>query len=331
MFIKDLDSVPIGSIIAEPILVGGHAVYQQGTYITEGVKTVLKKLGITSIPITDNVGENLRQFSNSSTKLNNMSLIALRKLDIDAITITVRDIVKDTVNKELDDTLNTIYAYDEDTKRHCVNVANLALIFGIKDALPITYIKRLILGALLHDIGKTIIPETILFKEGKLTDKEMSLIRQHSVIGYNMIRDLKNIDPIVKRIVLEHHENWNGTGYPYGKSGLEVHKLSRIVHICDVYEAMCSARVYKPALMREDVRTYISTQAGNMLDPIIANKFLEYIPEFLIGEELLLDGELGVVTQSGKSTKTIISLGNKSYRFSEVKQGKVIEPYSTLV
>ena len=331
MLTKSVDELAVGSVIAEPVMLGSHEVYSSGTRVTDTIKSMLIKLDIPYVVIYDNEGNTLRQFGNTTTRLNTMSLIALRSLDIDDITVTARDIVKDVVNTEFKQILDTIYIYDEDTKRHCVNVANLALIYGIKSKLPMTYIKRLILGSLLHDIGKTIIPEYILYKTQKLTDKEWELIRQHPVLGYNMIRDFKNIDSTVKRIVLEHHENFDGSGYPNGKHDMNIHILSRIVHVCDVYEALCSQRAYKPCMNRDDVRNYIASQSGSMLDPIVATRFLEIIPEFLIGEEMLLDEQLGVVTKSGNSSEIEVNIRNNVYNFEDLKNSKHIQPYSTLV
>ena len=108
------------------------------------------------------------------------------------------------------------------------------------------------LGALLHDIGKIAIPDHILMKPGRLSDEEFIVIRQHPVIGYELLKDLPDVEHLLP-IVKWHHERMDGRGYPDNLQGEEIPLLVRIVSIADAFDAMTSTRVYRDSLHVHEV------------------------------------------------------------------------------
>ncbi|HHW40323.1 MAG TPA: diguanylate cyclase [Syntrophomonadaceae bacterium] len=125
-----------------------------------------------------------------------------------------------------------------------------------------------------HDIGKLVIPDHILFKPGPLTAEEMKQIRRHPEVGYRIALSSGELAPIAP-LILQHHEWWDGRGYPQGLRGNEIHILSRILAIADAYDAMTSDRPYRPALTSQEAHEELRKGAGSQFDPELVQIFLK--------------------------------------------------------
>jgi len=156
-------------------------------------------------------------------------------------------------------------------------------------------LSQLGLGLLLHDIGKLAIPISILNKPSKLTPEEWEVMKTHPSAGVDLLRgDMWS--PLVKAIVLRHHERCDGSGYPGGKVGNEIHEMARIAAIADVYDAVTSERVYAPARPACDGVQAIMQGAGTLFDREIADVFLRVVAPFPPGVEIKVsDGRRGIV------------------------------------
>ncbi len=151
------------------------------------------------------------------------------------------------------------------------------------------------LGLLLHDIGKLAIPLSILNKPGKLNPEEWTIMKSHPRSGVDIL-DGSQWSPLVKAIVLRHHERWNGSGYPDGKALEEIHAMARIAAVADVYDAITSERIYAPARPAADgVRTIIEG-SGALFDPDVVDAFCRVVAPFPAGTPVeLSDGRKGIV------------------------------------
>lgn len=140
-------------------------------------------------------------------------------------------------------------------------------------------IEDISMAAVLHDIGKVGVPDSVLNKPGKLTDEEYEIIKSHVIIGRNILETSygnkvnNNILKYAKDIVYHHHEKFDGTGYPEGLKGEEISIISRIMSVTDVYDALANDRVYKKAMPYDEVEKYIEDQAGKAFDPKVVNVF----------------------------------------------------------
>ena len=148
------------------------------------------------------------------------------------------------------------------------------------------WIDRLVLASSLHDIGKVGIPDSILLKPGRLTDEERATMEKHTLIGADTLLAIRAklgpddfIDMGVE-IALQHHEKWDGTGYPFGLSGTEISLAARIVALADFYDAVTSKRVYKEAMSHEDTSNLIRELRGSHFDPEVADAFFTNEREF---------------------------------------------------
>jgi HD-GYP domain-containing protein (c-di-GMP phosphodiesterase class II) len=128
------------------------------------------------------------------------------------------------------------------------------------------------IGALLHDIGKIGIPDSVLQKGGILSNEEFALIQQHPTIGRTILEGVGGLQPYLATVEL-HHENWNGTGYPKGQRGTATPLPARIVHVADAYDAMTSDRPYRRAMSKADALTILKRNGGIQFDPEIVTIF----------------------------------------------------------
>ncbi|HTP23798.1 MAG TPA: HD-GYP domain-containing protein [Solirubrobacteraceae bacterium] len=155
---------------------------------------------------------------------------------------------------------------------------------------------RLGMGLLLSDIGKLALPEAILNKPGKLSEDEWEIVKTHPKAGVKLVRDTGAWCPLVQACVLRHHERWDGSGYPEGKAGTEVHEMARIAAVADVYDAITSERVFAPAKPAYVGVQAILAGAGTQFDPTIVDVFSRRVAPFPPGVEVeLTDGRRAVV------------------------------------
>lgn len=200
--------------------------------------------------------------------------------------------------------LTGIRDIDNYTYLHSVDVCIYSVIAGKSMNLPDHELKDLGMGSILHDIGKCKIPMAILNKPARLTKSEFDIIKKHTELGYNIICRTPGISPTVANIALYHHEHWDGTGYPLGKSGKNIDKLSRIVAIADVYDALTANRVYRKRFMPHEAVEYIMSNSSQHFDPDFLKIFFDHIAIYPADIIVLLNtGEIArVVEVKGRSS-----------------------------
>ena len=185
---------------------------------------------------------------------------------------------------------------DMSTFQHCVNVAIISRVcggwMGISDPKELDVIT---MCGLYHDIGKSLVPQSILTKPGKLTPEEFARMAEHPLLGYTLLTDAE-IDRRIKLAALQHHEREDGTGYPYGLTREFIAPFSKIVAIADVYDAMTADRCYRAGICPFEVIAQFQRQDRTKYDPNILQVFLQNIAESYIGTGVLLsDGSRGII------------------------------------
>ncbi|WP_242457517.1 HD-GYP domain-containing protein [Insulibacter thermoxylanivorax] len=198
--------------------------------------------------------------------------------------------------------LNTIHVSDHYLFQHSLNVCIYAIMLGT--ALGYTYdqLRVLGLGAMLHDIGKTLVPQEILLKRDKLTKEEMSIIRRHPEDGFRMLKDNPNISLIAAHCALQHHERLDGSGYPRGIKGDEIHEYAKLLGIVDTFDAMTTHRVYKPAALPHEAVEVLYAGAGRLYDAHMIQLFRDRVAIYPPGTTVELNtGEIGIVVDINAS------------------------------
>ena len=177
------------------------------------------------------------------------------------------------------DLLVTLETRDRFTGQHCARVTGIALRFARHLELPHTDVELLKAASHLHDIGKVEISKTILLKKGRLTSAERSTIETHPAEGVRIAGPL-DLVPEEREIILYHHEQWDGQGYPTGLVGEQIPLLCRLVSLADVFEALTSDRPYRRRLPVQEALRIIRDQAGSQFDPHLAREFLQMTAKY---------------------------------------------------
>jgi HD-GYP domain-containing protein (c-di-GMP phosphodiesterase class II) len=168
-------------------------------------------------------------------------------------------------------------AKDASTEEHTRRVAALAVEVGEQLGLPAGRLRSLAIGGLLHDMGKLSVPDAILQKPGPLDEDEFAQIRQHPVRGRELLDQLGGFDELVERLVGDHHERLDGQGYPNGLRGDAINLETRILTVCDVYDALVSPRVYRPAWTTEKALEILRSEAGTAFDPVCVDALVQIL------------------------------------------------------
>ncbi|WP_051935416.1 HD-GYP domain-containing protein [Deinococcus sp. YIM 77859] len=168
---------------------------------------------------------------------------------------------------------------DDGTGGHTTRVVGLSVRLARALGWDEDRVKALRWGAYLHDMGKLGIPDRILYKHGPLDPEERRIIQSHTTQGYDLLQDLHFLPAETLDLVRYHHERWDGSGYPAGLCGENIPEAARLFAIVDVYDALTSARPYKPAWSRERALQEIGAQAGRHFDPHYVDAFLALMTE----------------------------------------------------
>ena len=171
---------------------------------------------------------------------------------------------------------------DLGTGVHSTRLAEWAIRVARKLGIPETDLYQLEVAALLHDIGKIGIPDSILKKEGKLTDDERALMNKHPEYSWSILRLLPGLEK-ASLYALHHHESFNGAGYPAGLKGEEIPIGSRIVSVIDAYDAMISNRCYRRGLSHDEAVQRLLASGGTQFDPVVVQTFVEIAKEEAAG------------------------------------------------
>lgn len=191
----------------------------------------------------------------------------------------------DTLQRTYKDTVVTLAkavdARDQYTAGHSERVGAITSKIAKKLGIANKELEQIELAAQLHDIGKIGVPDSILLKPGKLTDTEYNVIKEHPAIGTNILGNIEFLKESIP-IILHHHEYYDGRGYPYGISGMEIPLGSKIISIADTYDAMTSDRPYRKALAHEEAIQEIVRCKGTQFDAEIIDTALEVLQNLLV-------------------------------------------------
>jgi HD-GYP domain-containing protein (c-di-GMP phosphodiesterase class II) len=170
--------------------------------------------------------------------------------------------------------LSALRSHDPYTYRHSLRTVRLSLLLGRACGVDThERLRVLCLGALAHDLGKLLIPGGVLHKEGRLTAAEWAAVRRHPLDGARLLVGVSAAEGVC-RVAAEHHERWDGRGYPAGLSGERIDFNARVVAVADAFDAMTSERAYGPAVGYEEAAAEMERCAGTQFDPDVVRIFL---------------------------------------------------------
>jgi HD-GYP domain-containing protein (c-di-GMP phosphodiesterase class II) len=283
--------------IAGRVAMTGEAIITNDPYNYEcfdkevDIKTGYKTRSILSLPIQDSEGKAIGVFQavNKLTQSGDFSETDMEHLLL-AATYTGKQLESALLQEEIEATQKEIIftlaetgeMRSKETGNHVKRVAEYSKILGTKYGLDEIEVELLRTASPLHDIGKIAIPDGILLKPGKLTGDEREIMQSHAGLGYHMLEHSeRRILKSAATIAHEHHEKWNGDGYPRQLDGEDIHVFGRITAVADVFDALGSDRCYKQAWKEDRIIKLFESERGKHFDPELTDAFLDNFQEFL--------------------------------------------------
>ena len=172
--------------------------------------------------------------------------------------------------------INLVEIHDHYTKGHSQSVANYTRLVGEKLGLEPKKLDQAFYSALLHDLGKALIPHKILSKKGQLTEEEYDEIKKHPSFGHEILKNMESFEDIAKNILF-HHERLDGKGYPIGIKEKEIPIVSRIISVTDAFDAMTTTRSYRRKMSKDEAIKELQDHSGTQFDPIIVDEFIKIL------------------------------------------------------
>jgi len=214
--------------------------------------------------------------------------------------------------------IDALKVSDEYTFKHSVDVATMAMIIARKSGMSEKDIYQIGVSGLLHDVGKSRIPNEILNKAGKLTEEEFTVMKNHTLFGYNILKEKSEISDSIVAGVLQHHEKINGRGYPLKLSGRQISTYARVLSVADIYDALVTERPYKKGFSAHDALEMIMAMTEE-LDVDFMRSFIDTV--------ILYPVDTSVTLSNGERARVVMNTPHYPMRPKVVglKSGKVYD------
>jgi HD-GYP domain-containing protein (c-di-GMP phosphodiesterase class II) len=314
MRVIPIEKVISGMIIERAILgPTGEVLLSRGMLIDQDYIERLKKMGVPALYVRDdNIGhvEYDEIISDRTrTEVLNVTSTVVKNIKLNNANDLVK--IQNAINELIAEIMTShnllvalvdMRSINDEGLKHSVNTAVLAIITGIAMGYSREKLKDLAAGTLFHDIGMLLLPVEIVGKKDKLSVEEDELIRSHPQLGFDLLRKKHLVSSVAAHIALQHHEKYDGSGYPQGLAGEEIREMARIVTITALYDNIVGIRQKEKELLPHQAIEYLSLYVGKWFDPKIFKIFCSCIAVFPVGVVVLLNtGESAVVVKANKS------------------------------
>lgn len=297
----------------------GQVLLSAGTSLKESYIQRLRDLGFPAVYIGDpSVASGFKEPISENTRYRAISVLQESftcvkyggTLCLEPITEVVYSMIDEmTLNRDVVVYLTDIRRHDDYTFGHSVNVCVLSIMLGMAMEMAQQKLAELAMGAMLHDVGKTKTPESILLKSTRLNALEWDEMKRHTRHGFDLLRLRPELPIRVAHVAYQHHERVNGSGYPRGLRGENIHEFARIVAIADTYDAMTSDRVYRSGVSPYAALRTIDGLRSRQFDSEVVDVFLASVVPYPPGCRVELEnGEVGVVVGNPKPGRLTVEL-----------------------
>ena len=301
-----------GSVLARPVInSSGKILLQTGVRMTASYIERLMTMGYDVLFIQDDRLEDVELHMSITGQTREVAYKTIKHvssyiesgLEGSLVVANVRSTVQQMINDllfsaDILGNLTEIQGYDNYTFHHSINTTIIGLVLGIASGFSEQKLIEFGMGILMHDIGKILIPENILNKKTPLTKEEFEEIKRHTINGFEILRKNNDFGLLSAHVAFQHQEKWDGSAYPRGLKGSEIHEYGRLAAIADVYEALTSKRVYRKAIEPNEAFEYIVSQSKTHFDPRALVVFKKHIAVYPSGSGILLsNGQRGNVVK----------------------------------
>ncbi|HYF95198.1 MAG TPA: HD-GYP domain-containing protein [Symbiobacteriaceae bacterium] len=331
MHLVPVRQISVGMRLARPILLpDGRMFLSKGAVLRESYVAPLLEQGIVSVYVVNELAPDvvaadvvsdharqgltgelrsvLRQIQPAVAEASRRSAARIASgLSLDKLKPAVDKIMDELMlNRHVVVNLKDLRSADDYTLGHSVNVCILSTLLGTVTGLAPAEIKDLSVGALLHDIGKTVTPPAILGKPARLTAEETAIMNRHTTDGWNILKEQRDITYRAAIVALQHHERWGGGGYPQGLQGEQIYRYSRICAVADCYDAMTSDRAYRPGLSSVRALELLTTDMSAFFEPELVAQFTQFVAPYPVGSLVQITG--------GRQAVVVEVVQGKTYR-----------------
>jgi len=309
--------------LAKPIYENGNILLNKGVKNLFKYKNKLLELGIKHLYVEDKYSYDIEinEAIKDSTRRNGKKIVTntfnrIKNGFLEINTKDLKSVVEDitdelVLNEDILLNLVSLKSTSNYTYEHSVNVSVICIALGKMLGYSKNELFKLGMGGMLHDVGKTLIPEEIINKPAKLTEHEYEIIKNHPELGFNYLQQIDSVSPLSRIVVYSHHERVDGSGYPRGLKGDEIHEFARVAAIADVFDALTSDRVYRDKWPTYKAAEYIMNHTEQLFDYQLVKKFLPQVSFYPNGSEIILStGHRAVVRAQnvGFPTRPVLRL-----------------------
>lgn len=300
-----------GMRLARPLYRNVDTMLASGVVLNERYINSIQRCGFSGVYIDDELSADIEINTLLSDELRHATAKSLTRI-VDLASSGTSPSKMPNINQQIEGIVDELFSnrdvmvnmldlssYDNYTCSHSLNVAVLSIVLAMGLGFSRTETVGIGAGGLLHDIGKVFVNKSILLKNGPLTNEEFDEIKKHPKDGYNYIAKRYNIPLRHCDTILDHHEKFDGTGYPNGKKGTDISIFGRICAVADVYDALSSKRPYRDAMPPCECVEYIMGGTGTLFDPKVVDIFTQRIAPYPVGTSVKLsNGWIGLIVEN---------------------------------
>lgn len=313
-----LKNIKVGMQMAKPLIdENGNILLNTGNQLSSGVYNRIQKMDVQGLYVNDEISEGIEVEDLIRYNLKSDALKALLSKNVQRSIVLAKEIVSALKERDsLQVNLIEIKNNKNFPQKHCVSVCIYSVIIGLAMKLSEEQLINLAVAAMLHDIAKFDLPESLLYKPAPLSPAEEKIMKQLPKVSYEKLSFVPEISSQTRHAILMHHENEDGSGYPFGKKGDEIHLLAKILHVANSFDSLISPSYKTPISIPEAVE-YIMGAAGTIFNKKIVEIFVSKFAVYPVGTQVKLsNGEVGIIASNEHNNlRPVIRLLNEKLNF----------------
>lgn len=322
-----LKNIKVGMQMAKPLIdENGNVLLKAGNQVSSAVYNRIQKMDVQGLYINDEISAGIEVEDLIRYNLKSDALKALLSKNVKNSISLAKEIVEDLKKSDsLQVNLIDVKNNKNFPQKHCVSVCIYSVIIGLAMKLSEEQLNNLAVAAMLHDIAKFDLPDSLLYKPAPLSPAEEKIMKQLPKVSYEKLSLFNEISSQTRHAILLHHENEDGSGYPFGKKGNEIHLLAKILHVANSFDSLISP-TYKTPTSIPDAVEYIMGAAGTIFNKEVVNAFVSKFALYPVGTQVKLsNGEIGIVASNEHNNlRPVIRLLNEklNYPFVDLSDNK---------